>query len=140
MGHCTDPGCYSRSVNYFATARQMVALADLSDECHQSLNVRYIYIYLFYPIDYFKRCTSLFFPCSDFFFYLFGLSVQLHFRATGSKRRCLFLVERQEWSTAIFLVRKYHGYPHLSVWHRPELCRVFHAVQLRFWFANSIIR
>jgi hypothetical protein len=39
VGHCADPGCYSRSINYNATSRQMSALAELSAECHQSLTV-----------------------------------------------------------------------------------------------------
>ncbi|XP_046643658.1 uncharacterized protein LOC124328873 isoform X2 [Daphnia pulicaria] len=37
VGHCADPGCYSRPINYNATARQMTALAELSYECHQSI-------------------------------------------------------------------------------------------------------
>ncbi|EFX73811.1 hypothetical protein DAPPUDRAFT_200426 [Daphnia pulex] len=37
VGHCADPGCYSRPINYNATARQMTALAELSNECHQSI-------------------------------------------------------------------------------------------------------
>ncbi|XP_046451016.1 uncharacterized protein LOC124199278 [Daphnia pulex] len=37
VGHCTDPGCYSRAVNYSATSRQMSALVELSNECHQSI-------------------------------------------------------------------------------------------------------
>jgi hypothetical protein len=39
VGHCTDPGCYSRAVNYSATSRQMSALVELSSECHQSIKV-----------------------------------------------------------------------------------------------------
>jgi hypothetical protein len=39
VGHCADPGCYSRSIKYNATSRQMSALAELSAECHQSLSV-----------------------------------------------------------------------------------------------------
>ncbi|XP_046462614.1 uncharacterized protein LOC124208790 isoform X1 [Daphnia pulex] len=35
VGHCADPGCYSRAINYNATSRQMSALAELSAECHQ---------------------------------------------------------------------------------------------------------
>lgn len=45
VGHCADPGCYSRPINYNATARQMTALAELSNECHQSIRV-YIYGYI----------------------------------------------------------------------------------------------
>ncbi|XP_046459861.1 neurexin-4-like isoform X2 [Daphnia pulex] len=37
VGHCPDPGCYSRAINYNATSRQMSALAELSAECHQSI-------------------------------------------------------------------------------------------------------
>ena len=41
VGHCADPGCYSRAVRYSnATMRQMNALADLSSECHQSIKVK----------------------------------------------------------------------------------------------------
>ena len=32
---CLDPGCYSRSVTYNATMRQMVALTQLSQSCRQ---------------------------------------------------------------------------------------------------------
>ena len=39
VGHCADPGCYSRQVNYSATKRQITALIDLSKECHQSIRV-----------------------------------------------------------------------------------------------------
>ncbi len=39
VGHCADPGCYSRPINYNATTRQMEALAELSNECHQSIRV-----------------------------------------------------------------------------------------------------
>nr|CAH0107071.1 unnamed protein product [Daphnia galeata] len=39
VGHCLDPGCYSKSINYNATIRQMAALAQLSNECHQSIQV-----------------------------------------------------------------------------------------------------
>ncbi|XP_057368939.1 uncharacterized protein LOC130690004 [Daphnia carinata] len=37
VGHCADPGCYSRPVNYYASSRQMKALVDLSTECHQAI-------------------------------------------------------------------------------------------------------
>ncbi len=40
VGNCADPGCYSKAVNYNATMRQIVALVDLSTECHQSIRVR----------------------------------------------------------------------------------------------------
>ncbi len=39
VGHCAEPGCYSKVINYNATIRQMVALALLSSECHQSIKV-----------------------------------------------------------------------------------------------------
>ena len=39
VGHCTDPGCYSRAINYNASQRQIGALAELSEECHQSIQV-----------------------------------------------------------------------------------------------------
>ncbi|XP_046448520.1 uncharacterized protein LOC124197226 isoform X1 [Daphnia pulex] len=37
VSHCTEPGCYSRVIQYSATTKQMSALAQLSDECHQSI-------------------------------------------------------------------------------------------------------
>ncbi|KZS16124.1 Uncharacterized protein APZ42_018233 [Daphnia magna] len=37
VGHCAEPGCYSRAVNYNASSRQMAALVELSAECHQSI-------------------------------------------------------------------------------------------------------
>ena len=39
VGHCADPGCYSRSINYNASIQQIKALAELSAECHQSIKV-----------------------------------------------------------------------------------------------------
>ena len=41
VGHCADPGCYSRAINYDASSRQMKALVELSAECHQSIQVCY---------------------------------------------------------------------------------------------------
>ncbi|XP_046646959.1 uncharacterized protein LOC124337002 [Daphnia pulicaria] len=37
VGHCADPGCYSRTIRYNASSRQISALAELSAECHQSI-------------------------------------------------------------------------------------------------------
>ncbi|XP_046654988.1 collagen alpha-1(III) chain-like [Daphnia pulicaria] len=37
VGHCADPGCYSRVIKYNATYGQMKALADLSARCQQSI-------------------------------------------------------------------------------------------------------
>ncbi|EFX87243.1 hypothetical protein DAPPUDRAFT_97326 [Daphnia pulex] len=37
VGHCADPGCYSRTISYNASSRQMLALVELSAECHQSI-------------------------------------------------------------------------------------------------------
>ncbi len=39
VGHCFDPGCYSRPIHYNASSRQMSALVELSAECHQSIKV-----------------------------------------------------------------------------------------------------
>ncbi len=39
VGQCTGPGCYSREIIYTATMRQMTTLAELSNECHQSIKV-----------------------------------------------------------------------------------------------------
>ena len=42
VGNCAEPGCYSRKIKYHhATTRQMSALAELSNECHQSIRVCY---------------------------------------------------------------------------------------------------
>ncbi len=40
VGHCADPGCYSQPIVYNATMKQMNALAELSKECHQSIQVK----------------------------------------------------------------------------------------------------
>ncbi|XP_046648303.1 uncharacterized protein LOC124338251 [Daphnia pulicaria] len=37
VGYCTGPGCYTREIIYNATMRQMTTLAELSNECHQSI-------------------------------------------------------------------------------------------------------
>ena len=47
VGHCEEPGCYSRKVNYAATMNQIKALKAISAECHQfnkvtRLNMLYI--------------------------------------------------------------------------------------------------
>ena len=39
VGHCGDPGCYSRPIRYNATMGQIISLAELSNECHQSIKV-----------------------------------------------------------------------------------------------------
>jgi hypothetical protein len=39
VGHCVEPGCYSRAINYNASSKQMSALAELSIECRQSISV-----------------------------------------------------------------------------------------------------
>ena len=44
VGHCTDPGCYSRAINYNASSKQMKTLAELSSECHQSIKVNFFLI------------------------------------------------------------------------------------------------
>ena len=44
VGHCSQPGCYSKKINYDASDKQMAALAELSVECHQSIKVEYILI------------------------------------------------------------------------------------------------
>ena len=41
VGHCLDPGCYSRPIVYNATEKQIQALIGLSAECLQSIRVRY---------------------------------------------------------------------------------------------------
>ena len=42
VGHCTDPGCYSRSINYNASIKQIKSLIELSAECHQSIKVIFL--------------------------------------------------------------------------------------------------
>ncbi|EFX82472.1 hypothetical protein DAPPUDRAFT_241138 [Daphnia pulex] len=37
VGNCADPGCYTKAIKYNATMRQIMALAELSNECHQSI-------------------------------------------------------------------------------------------------------
>ncbi|XP_032776653.2 contactin-associated protein-like 3 [Daphnia magna] len=39
VDHCFDPGCYSRQIKYNATLRQITMLAELSNECHQSIQI-----------------------------------------------------------------------------------------------------
>lgn len=35
VDHCSDPGCYSRPINYNATMKQMMALTQISTHCQQ---------------------------------------------------------------------------------------------------------
>ena len=44
---CTDPGCYSRSINYNASSKQIKSLAELSTECHQSIKVKISFLFNF---------------------------------------------------------------------------------------------
>jgi hypothetical protein len=45
VDHCPDPGCYSRAINYNVTSiRQLAALAEMSAECRQSIQVYIILI------------------------------------------------------------------------------------------------
>lgn len=39
VGHCFDPGCYSRQIKYNATLRQITMLSELSNVCQQSIKV-----------------------------------------------------------------------------------------------------
>lgn len=41
VGHCLDPGCYSRAINYNASSKQIQALVSLSGSCSQSIRVIY---------------------------------------------------------------------------------------------------
>jgi hypothetical protein len=43
VGNCADPGCYTKAIKYNATMRQIVALAELSNECHQSIRVSSVF-------------------------------------------------------------------------------------------------
>lgn len=47
VGHCLDPGCYSREIKYNATLRQMAMLTELSNECHQSIQVHLNYKFIY---------------------------------------------------------------------------------------------
>ena len=51
VGNCADPGCYSKAVNYNSTMRQMTALVDLSNECHQSIRVSVLLDYIKYYLN-----------------------------------------------------------------------------------------
>ncbi|XP_046645880.1 uncharacterized protein LOC124336212 [Daphnia pulicaria] len=37
VGKCSDPGCYSRKINYYATEKQIAALVGLSNNCSQTI-------------------------------------------------------------------------------------------------------
>lgn len=39
VSHCFEPGCYTREIKYNATLRQMTMLSELSNVCHQSIQV-----------------------------------------------------------------------------------------------------
>jgi hypothetical protein len=58
VGHCADPGCYSRAISYQATKRQMLALSELSNECHQSIKV--INFHSDFKTEYFLQITNCF--------------------------------------------------------------------------------
>ena len=100
VDNCADPGCYSRKIKYVqATDRQMSALAELSSECQQSIRVSFV-----------QRLIIIFLLCIP---YSFGNAflkiiptVRLHRGAFRDTRRRLFVVERQKWNSALFLVGK----------------------------------
>lgn len=48
VGHCLDPGCYTRSIAYEASSRQISALIELSNECRQSIKVLFLSHHKFY--------------------------------------------------------------------------------------------
>ncbi|EFX79914.1 hypothetical protein DAPPUDRAFT_224885 [Daphnia pulex] len=54
VGHCADPGCYSRAIKYDASSRQMAALAELSNECHQSIQYDCYYA----PLEFYGTAIS----------------------------------------------------------------------------------
>jgi contactin associated protein 1 len=39
VGHCTDPGCYTKPIVYQASLKQITALTQLSSDCRQSIKV-----------------------------------------------------------------------------------------------------
>jgi hypothetical protein len=41
VGHCSNAGCYSRSIIYNSSMGQIKALMELSTECHQSIRVSF---------------------------------------------------------------------------------------------------
>ena len=53
VDQCTDPGCYSRRVNYEggATMKQLTALIDVSINCQQEIIVSLLNLYLFLKLD-----------------------------------------------------------------------------------------
>ena len=130
VGHCADPGCYSRAVRYRnATMRQMIALADLSSECHQTIQVK---------INWYIGISTVITESISFFPFL--LLVRLQFRTVRFERRHLFLVERQERSSPEFLVGEQRKRPHLSVRNRPQLHRILCDLQLRLGRTRSTNR
>ena len=127
VGHCADPGCYSRAVRYRnATMRQMIALADLSSECHQTIQVK---------INWYIGISTVITESISFFPFL--LLVRLQFRTARIERRHLFLVERQERCGPVFLGGEQFQRPHLSVRNRPQLHRILCDLQLRLGRTRS---
>jgi hypothetical protein len=39
VSHCTEPGCYTRSISYEASSRQIAALSQISADCRQTIKV-----------------------------------------------------------------------------------------------------
>ena len=124
VGHCADPGCYSRPIRYNATMRQMNALTDLSTECHQFIQVKYIWYFDSFSLNWSLNFLSIF-------------VVRLQLRAVWIEWCHVFLVERQERSGPVFLGRWQRQRPHLSMRHRPKLRRIHYDVQLRFYCTRS---
>jgi hypothetical protein len=85
VGHCPDPGCYSREIVYSATMRQITTLVELSDECHQSIKVSY-------RIESVEKITPM--QIKDAYNYSLSIIVRLQLRSIRDKRCHLQLVGR----------------------------------------------
>ena len=116
----------SRYPYRYATMRQMIALANLSTEYHQTIQVKINWdIAIHQSLNQFLS------------FHFFILLVRLQLRTVRFERRYIFLVERQERSGPVFLGRQQFQRPHLSVRHRPQLHRILCDLQLPLCCARS---
>jgi hypothetical protein len=130
VGHSTDPGCYSRGVNYSATNRQMAALVELSSECHQSFKVS--------SNKFFTKFFNV-----KFYFYKIRVAfeiVRLLFHNICVRQHRLFLVEQQKRQREIFLGWHEYRRSHLSVRNRRKLRGSFYQVKLRLFCNYSLLK
>lgn len=122
VGHCADPGCYSRPINYNATANKWQRWPN----CLMNATSPSEYIWL--------NFTGIFKINS---FYL--IPVRLHLCSVWAQRHRLWLVEWQGWECKIFLVGWQHKHSHLPMRHRSKLRRIYWQMQLWFCCAITII-